>query len=115
MADEKKLMELLRRAHPVLGEALASNARDESESAETLHNEIGGLFGLDPVKRDDVRCEATWFASGGREERRCRETAVTVCVGCGNARCDEHDDMYFEERDGKMLCEECLPDNATQD
>ena len=41
------------------------------------------------------------------------ENAVNVCAVCGNARCDEHDDLAFEEKDGKVICEECLLDNAT--
>jgi hypothetical protein len=57
MASEEKLMELLRRAHTVIGEGLIENALDES--AEGLHNEIGELFGLKPAKRDTVRCGAT--------------------------------------------------------
>jgi hypothetical protein len=68
MASEEKLMELLRRAHTVIGEGLIENALDES--AEGLHNEIGELFGLKPAKRDTVRCGATWFVAGGRDERR---------------------------------------------
>jgi hypothetical protein len=113
MASEEKLMELLRRAHTVIGEALIDNALDSDEAARKLHNEIGEVFGLAPAPEGDVRCEATWFVSGGREERQCRETAVNVCAECGNARCDEHDDLGFEEVDGRLLCEECLPDNAT--
>ena len=27
---------------------------------------------------------------------------------CGGARCDEHDDLSFEEHDGQVICEECL-------
>jgi hypothetical protein len=110
MASEEKLMELLRRAYTVIGEGLIENALDES--AEGLHNEIGELFGLKPAKRDTVRCGATWFVAGGRDERQCRENATNVCSVCGNARCDEHDSLGFEERDGKVICEECIPDSA---
>lgn len=106
MANEEKLLELLRRAHTVIGEALIENALDES--AEGLHNEIGELLGLEPVKRDLVRCEATWFVDGGRTERQCRENAANVCALCGNAQCDEHGDLGFEEHDGQVICEECL-------
>ena len=106
MANEEKLMELLRRAHEVIGEALIENALDEA--AEGLHNEIAGVLGLQPTKRDNVRCEATWFVDGGRTERQCRENAEYVCAECGNARCDEHDDLGFEEHDGHVVCEECL-------
>ena len=107
MANEEKLMELLRRAHTVIGEGLIENALDES--AEGLHNEIAEILGLAVVKRETVRCGATWFVAGGRVERQCRENAVDVCAECGNTRCDEHNDLCFEERDGKVLCEECLP------
>ena len=108
MAKEEKLMELLRRAHTVIGEGLIENALDES--AAELHDEIGKLFGLEPMARDHVRCGAEWFVSGGRESRQCRETATDICAECGNARCDEHNDLYFEECDGRTLCEECLPE-----
>ena len=110
MANEEKLMELLRRAHTIIGEAMIDNALyGESEgTARKLHNDIGEVFGLAPAPASDIiRCGATWFVSGGREERRCRENATNVCSVCGNARCDEHDDLGFEERDGKVICEEC--------
>ena len=106
MANEERLMELLRRAHTLIGEGLIENALDES--AETLHNEIGELLGLAPMKRDTVRCGAKWFVAGGCVERQCRENAAQVCALCGNARCDEHDDLGFEEHDGQVICEECL-------
>lgn len=106
MANEEKLMELLRRAHSVIGEGLIENALDES--AEGLHDEIAEMLGLEPTKRDNVRCGATWFVAGGREKRQCRENAVNICAECGNARCDEHDDLGFEEHDGHLVCEECL-------
>lgn len=108
MADEKNLMDLLRRAHTVIGEALIENALDES--AEGLHNEIGELFGLKPAKHGTVRCGATWFVAGGRIERQCRENAdpANVCAECGAARCDEHQhDLGFEEIEGRILCEDC--------
>jgi hypothetical protein len=107
MANEEKLLELLRRAHTVLGEGLIENALDES--AEGLHNEIADVLGLPVVKRDTVRCGAKWFVAGGRVERQCRENSAQVCAICGNARCDEHDDLGFEEHDGRPLCEECAP------
>jgi hypothetical protein len=107
MTTEEKLTELLRRAYAVIGEGLIENALDES--AAGLHNEIGELFGLAPAKRDTVRCGKTWFTAGGRDERQCRESAVNVCAECGNARCDEHDDLGFEEYQGRILCEECRP------
>lgn len=106
MSNEEKLLELLRRAHTVIGEALIENAVDES--AESLHNEIAEVLGLPVAKRDTVRCGATSFVAGGRMERQCRENAVKLCALCGNARCDEHDDLAFEERDGQVICEECL-------
>jgi hypothetical protein len=105
MANEEKLVELLRRAHTVIGEGLIENALDES--AAGLHDEIAEALGLPVVKRDTVRCGATWFVAGGRVERQCRENAVNVCALCGNARCDEHDDLGFEEKDGRVICEEC--------
>ena len=107
MTNEKKLMELLRRAHTVIGEGLIENALDES--AEGLHNEIAEVLGLPAAKRDTVRCGATWFVAGGRVERQCREDAVKVCTECGNARCDEHDDLGLYEHEGRLLCEECAP------
>ncbi|MFZ1142673.1 MAG: hypothetical protein WAN76_26130, partial [Candidatus Sulfotelmatobacter sp.] len=69
MASEEKLMELLRRAHTVIGEGLIENALDES--AEGLHNEIAEVLGIPAAKRDAVRCGATWFVAGGRMERQC--------------------------------------------
>ena len=108
METTEKLMELLRRAHTVIGEGLIENALDES--AENLHNEIGEMLGLPAARRDAVRCTATWFVAGGRLERQCREHAVNVCAECGSARCDAHDDLGFNEHEGRVLCEECLPD-----
>lgn len=107
MANEDKLINLLRRAYTVIGEGLIDNALDES--AEALHDEIAEVLGFPVVKRDAVRCGATWFIAGGRMERQCREIAVNVCTQCGAARCDEHSDLGFEARDGKVLCEECAP------
>jgi hypothetical protein len=106
--DQEKLLGLLRRAHVVIGEALIANALelDDDESAADLHDEIAEVLGLPVVKRDTVRCGATWFVAGGRVTRQCRENATQVCA-CGNARCDEHDDLGFEERDGQVVCEEC--------
>jgi hypothetical protein len=103
--DQEKLLGLLRRAHTVIGEALIENALDESVA--DLHDEIGAVLGLEPTKRDTVRCGKTWFVAGGRVTRQCRENATQVCA-CGNARCDEHDDLGFEERDGQVVCEECV-------
>lgn len=109
MANEEKLMELLRRAHTVIGEGLIENALDESAAA--LHDEIAEVIGVPVWKRDRVRCGATWFVAGGRMERQCRENAVNVCAECGAARCDEHFDLGFEEKDGKLICEECNDEN----
>jgi hypothetical protein len=105
--NQEKLIELLRRAHEVIGEGLIENALNES--AEGLHNEIAEVLALERMKRDNVRCGATWFVAGGRVERQCREDAVNVCSECGSARCDEHNDLYFEEHEGRLLCEECAP------
>ncbi len=109
MANEEKLLELLRRAHTVIGEGLIENALDES--AEGLHDEIGEVLGLPAAKRDNVRCGARWSVAGGRVERRCRENAEPdqVCAECGAARCDEHSDLGFEEVEGgRILCEGCV-------
>jgi len=105
MTNEERLLELLRRAHTVIGEGLIENALDESSAG--LHDEIAEVLGLPIAKRNRVRCGATWFVAGGRIERRCRENAVNICAVCGNARCDEHDDLGFEEVEGRILCEEC--------
>jgi len=105
MGKEKELLDLLRRAHTVIGEGLIENALDES--AEALHDEIGAVFGFESTKRNTVRCGATWFVAGGRMERQCHENAINVCTICGNARCDEHDDLGFEEKDGRVICAEC--------
>jgi hypothetical protein len=107
MVTTEKLMELLRRAHTVIGEGLIENALDES--AEGLHNDIAQVIGVPMAKRESVRCTATWFIAGGRMERQCRETAVNVCAECGQGRCEEHDDLGFEEQDGRLLCQECVP------
>jgi hypothetical protein len=110
MANEERLMELLRRAHVVIGEGLIENALDDS--AEDLHNEIADVLGLPVAKRDTVRCGAKWFVAAGRVERQCRENADHVCAICSNARCEEHDDLGFEEHDGQVICEECLPEEG---
>jgi len=104
--DQEKLLGLLRRAHACLGEGLIDNCLDEA--AAELQNEIGEVLGLPVVKRAEVRCGATWFVAGGRVTRHCRENATQVCALCGNARCDEHDSLGFEEHDGQVICEECL-------
>jgi hypothetical protein len=109
MANEEKLLELLRRAHTVIGEGLIENALDES--AADLHDEIAEVLGLPVVKRDNVRCGTKWFVAGGRVERQCRENAEPdqVCTECGAARCDEHSDLGFEEVEGgRILCEDCV-------
>ena len=109
---EKKLMDLLRRAHTVIGEALIDNALDgESEgTARKLHDDIGEVFGLAPAPASDtVRCGATWFVSGGREERRCHEDADVVCTRCGHGWCEEHAvKIAIYNIDGKPVCEDCL-------
>ncbi len=116
MATEERLMNLLRRAHTVIGEALIDNAfdGDSDAPARKLHNEIGELFGLAPMSQGHLRCGATWFVAGGRVERRCREAAVNVCAECANARCDEHDDLGFEEHEGRLLCDECRSASAAR-
>lgn len=108
MANEERLMELLRRAHAVIGEGLIENALDES--AEGLHDEIADVLGLPVAKRETVRCGATWFVAGGRDSRQCRENAEpdAICAECGAARCEEHTDISFEEVEGRVLCEDCV-------
>jgi hypothetical protein len=104
-------MELLRRAHAVIGEALIDNALDES--AEGLHNEIAAALGIPIAKRTSTRCTVTWFVSGGREQRQCRENAdpANVCAECGEARCNEHEqDLAFYDYDGRVLCGDCAPE-----
>jgi hypothetical protein len=109
MATEEKLMELLRRAHTVIGEALIDNALDDEEAARKLHNEIGEVFGLAPAPAGDVRCTAKWFVAGGRDERRCHEDADVVCTRCGNGWCEEHAiKIAIYNIDGKPVCEDCL-------
>ena len=56
MTGEERLMELLRRAHTVIGEGLIANELDES--AADLHDEIGKVFGLESMSRGRVRCGA---------------------------------------------------------
>jgi hypothetical protein len=53
------------------GRALIDNALDES--AEGLHNEIAAGLGIPVAKRTSTRYTVTWFVSGGREQRQCRE------------------------------------------
>jgi hypothetical protein len=107
MATEKNLIDLLRRAHAVIGEALIANVLDES--AADLHNEIGKLFGLAPMKRDWVRCATTWCVAGGRDEQRCHENADVVCTRCGNGWCEEHAvKIAIYNIDRKPVCEDCL-------
>lgn len=44
MASEEKLLELLRRAHTIIGEGLIDNALDDG--AEELHHEIAAVLGI---------------------------------------------------------------------
>ncbi|MGA9471739.1 MAG: hypothetical protein WBV36_04705 [Terriglobales bacterium] len=106
--ENERLMELLRRAHTVIGEGLIDNALDES--AAELQNEIAEALGLPLTKRDTVRCSKTWFVAGGRDSRQCRENAEpdAICAECGAARCEEHTDISFEEVEGRVLCEDCV-------
>jgi hypothetical protein len=60
MANEEKLMELLRRAHTVIGEGLIENALDEG--AEELHDEIGEVLGLEKAQRMSAPSAATHAA-----------------------------------------------------
>lgn len=69
------------------------------------------------IKPTDTRhtlmlCNRTYFEDGGRTETRCNRHAENVCAGadCENVRCDECDDLGFDEINGKTLCEECQPE-----
>ena len=89
-------------------EGLIDNGLDED--AAKLHDDLGELLGIPVAKREQVRCTAKWFVSGGRVTRQCRENAdpANVCAECGEARCDEHEsDLGFEDRNGRVLCSEC--------
>ena len=111
--ENEKLLDLLRRCHTVLGEGLIENALDED--AANLHDEIAEVLGLPVMKRTRTRCTVTWFVSGGREQRQCRENAdpANVCAICQTARCEEHEsDLEFYEHDGAVFCEDCAPEEA---
>lgn len=57
------------------------------------------------------RCNKKYFIAGGRVERTCGESAEFVCAECGKARCEQHGDESFEEVDGRLYREDCVPDN----
>lgn len=57
----------------------------------------------------EPRCTKTYFVAGGRVERECGELAEFFCAECGKARCEEHGDETFEEVNGRVLCEDCVP------
>jgi len=100
--------ELLERAATFLGELLIDNRIDADQIADAraLHDDL--MAAVQRQQPATPTCNKTWFVAGGRVERQCRENAVNVCALCGNARCDEHDDLAFEEHDGQVICEECL-------
>jgi len=56
-------------------------------------------------------CNRTFFEDGGRTETRCNRHAENICSGpdCENVRCDDCDDLGFDEINGVTLCEECQP------
>lgn len=112
MANEKQLLDLLRRAHTVIGEGLIENALDES--AEDLHNDIAEVLGLPVTMRTATRCTATCFTAGGRLQRQCRENAdpAQVCAICQTGRCEDHNDLEFYDHDGAVFCEDCAPEEA---
>ena len=115
MANEKQLLDLLRRCHTCIGEGLIDNGLDED--AAKLHDDLGELLGIPVAKREQVRCTAKWFVSGGRVTRQCRENAdpANVCAECGEARCDEHEqDLDFCEGDGRVLCSDCAEAKRNQ-
>ena len=106
--ENERLMQLLGRAATFLGELLIDNRIDADQIADAkrLHDDLMAV-----VQRPAMpTCTKSWFVAGGRVERTCGEIAEPdqVCAECGAARCPEHNDIGFEERDGRVLCEECL-------
>jgi len=101
--------ELLKRAATFLGELLIDDriVADQIADAKALHDDL-----MAAVQRPATpTCNKTWFVAGGRDERTCGEPAEedSICAECGAARCPEHNDISFDERDGRVLCEKCLP------
>jgi len=104
--------ELLERAATFLGELLIDDSLDADQiiAARQLHDDLMAV-----VQRPAMpTCTKTWFVAGGRDERTCGEIVEPdqVCAECGNSRCEEHTDISFEEVEGRVLCEECLPDSG---
>lgn len=100
--------ELLKRAATFLGELLIDNGVDADQiaDAKALHDDLMAAVQHQPAT---PTCNKTWFVAGGRDERTCGEFAEPdqVCAECGAARCGEHNDISFEEIEGRILCEDC--------
>ena len=103
--------ELLKRAATFLGELLIDNRIDADQiaGAKALHDDLMAAVQRQPAT---PTCNKTWFVAGGRDERTCGEFAEPdqVCAECGAARCAEHNDISFEEVEGRILCEGCEAD-----
>jgi len=64
MTNDEKLMELLRRAHTVIGEGLIENGLDES--AEALHDEIAEVLGVPAPASETGSGDAAGNSDSGR-------------------------------------------------
>lgn len=100
-------IELLERAATFLGELLIENRIDADQiaAAKALHDDL-----MAAVRRPATpSCNKTWFLAGGGDERACGELAESdqVCAECGAARCADHNDLSFEEVEGRIHCAEC--------
>jgi hypothetical protein len=110
--ENERLLGLLRRAATLIGETLIADEFDAETTGafKSLHDDIMAV-----VQRPAMpTCTKTWFVAGGRDERTCGEIAEPdqVCAECGAARCESHDDLGFEEKDGRVLCEDCIGDKT---
>jgi hypothetical protein len=108
MTNKTELTELLKRAATILGELLIDDQIDADQitDAKALHDDLMAVV----LAQESVpTCNKTWYLAGGRVERTCGEIVEpdAVCAECGAARCAEHDDLGFEEIDGRILCEDC--------
>jgi len=100
MANEEKVMELLRRAHTVIGEGLIENALDES--AEGLHNEIGDALGLRAIEEKPTTPET--------RTRKTRTVAVVDDLLRGKLT-----DIRDEAMELSAILEFAKPDGAAAD